>query len=211
MAKFEPIQNWQKDISAERSIYEVAKKSFSLIGGKREGTICFWSLIASVIVPPTVTFSFPNLVGNVDRQLDFSYNISSILLAYYAGIFGFVLAAFSVIVGLLGTDTLVSLAKVKKDSRSVSEFKFLLFGFVYALFIFGFFILFSVLIWVMASPEGIVNLLPDTGILRAISLCVNCIILVLFVYSIFQLKTLIWNVYQIVLAVTIVRGSASTK
>ncbi|WP_290495132.1 hypothetical protein [Hyphomonas sp. UBA4494] len=198
--KFDFISDWKKDIGSEDSIYEVVFKAAPLIGGKLETAIVLILLLLSVIVPVVCGVWLPQYVSGAEKQLEFCHAFSGLVIGYYASLLGFITAAFSIILGLFDKSVFIALASIKNRKRGISEFKFMFFAFLYALFVFGFFLVVSTFFWVGSFSESFLTLLGENRAARVLFLIANSMQVIAFLYSVLQLKTLVWNVYQIVLA-----------
>lgn len=206
MTEFEPIENWEQDIRSESSIYSVVKVSIGLIGNKAEQRLVLGLLALSLVATVVSAFWFPELVAEQKKQLQFARDVNQILIGYYATMLGFITASFSVVLGIFNKGIFVALARQRKKSRPVSEFKFMFFGFLHALFVFGTLLALSFTIWASCHENGPAKMMPNSHAINSLIMLINFWLCVGFLYSLLQIKTLIWNVFQVVIADVILHG-----
>ena len=203
------ITDWRKDLFSEKSLYAGAGISFSFVGGARERRFLLFLFVGMLIASVMASILRPELVANLDAQLKFLSSSSGDLFGFYSTMLGFVIAGFTILIGVMDKKNLQNLAQVKHKGRDISEFKFVYYSFILTLIVFGFGTFIFGLLHFVCKENGVAELLVATFNeniwVRSMGLILNVTSITFFVYSILMLKSFVWNIYQLVLVNVVIK------
>lgn len=212
--KFEPVDNWSRDVFSEKSLREIYLKSRHIVGNNRDRSIVFWiwATLSLGIIVAQVGF---NSISDPELSISLARSWASLGASYASSILGFLIAGFAIFATGASAANLQALAKVKRVERPFSEFKFVYFNFLYAFTHFGIFLalcLFTYIgldkgspIW--ATAETIHKCAPGLVNIGAAQVCV--LVATYSFATLLILKSFIWNLYQgLLLSVTLAKPPA---
>lgn len=198
--KTDLVQNWIEDLGKEKGFVDVVRVSWSVVGN--------WGDVYATVGVFIIGSAGSGLVAAWRPEyLDLS--AASKLLQTWAtmgvgmatSILGFLIAGFAIFATMTSRDTFVVLAKVRKRQRSISEFKFVFFNFLYVFAHYIIYLLISIFVIALCSEESVVpNAVelyeaPAPGVL-ALGAVICTAFASYSLHMILILRGFIWNMYQ---------------
>jgi len=199
--KYQVIENWKEDILSEKDFFSLVKKSIPIVGNNtelrhfRRACLALYVIFIAIYIFKRSWFASSN---DIQKFVEIA---TGSLIGVYASLLGFVLAGFAIIISMFSREVFLILAKVKKKDREVSEFKFIYFSFIYTLFVFGIGLFLSFFLFILTVEDGLVEVFQARAVKTSDVFLISLAFVVVgwFIYSLLLLKTLVWNLYQLVL------------
>ncbi len=198
--KIEPIDGWRADATNDQNLLGVAKAAWGTVGNKSDII-----LSVAICVALLIGFAFAqhnDLVADAPVIAASLNSWAGLVSNVAVSILGFLIAGFSIFATMTKPSIFRLLAMYKSGGRSISEFKFVFYNFLYifvhymVLLAFGIFVVFSTTnqspIWFIADkldPNPVIDIDMIAGFFASafVSYVFFCILL---------LKSFVWNLYQ---------------
>lgn len=195
---------WQESLLAEKSLWQVFKRSPTFWKRKTNALIILLSICISLLVSALDTYAFYNKDAP-SFALDSAIN----LLAktgkdYSLTMLGFLLAGFTIFATITKPELFIELAEVPKDKKT-SQLQFIFFSFIGVFVHYLCFLSLCLIIHIGITDDGILSQLYTTlfspSALHLFSLYQLgfWLLTIWFTIAVVVLKSFVWNLYQIFL------------
>jgi hypothetical protein len=196
------IEKWKDDLASEKDFISVIYVSWRDVGSKNDlyASVVLFSIcaMASVFCALVVPYRL-----NAPLAAALAVQWSTIGLSFASSVLGFIIAGFSIFATMTDRRLFHTLAKIKKDGRSVSEFKFVFYNFLYVFFHYIIYTLICLSVVILLSKGApIWRIARDNYpsiFIDFSSVLACCAISTYTIHIVFVLKTFIWNLYQSIL------------
>lgn len=196
------IENWSKDLSAEKDFFAVMAISWKDVGDKKD---LYFTLILFLfcLIVSSVLYSVQPYRLSAPLAAGLAVQWSSVGISLSSSILGFIIAGFSIFSTMTDRKLFHILAKIKKEGRGISEFKFVFYNFLYVFWHYLFYLLLCILVLVLASKGAPVWRLAKefypNKIIDFLSVIFCSALAIYTIHVVFVLKNFIWNLYQSIL------------
>ena len=194
------IEDPRADVIAERNLWHVFRKSIGLVGKPLD---YIPSIVLAVVALPASYIGEYRLQSLVclERQEKMLVTWSSLSVNFAIAILGFLIAGFSIFATLSDKELFRKLASYRRTDRSISQFKFIFFNFLYVFVIYLVVVITSAVLAVLSEENSPVDYLlhklgsADEPAIRVVFCTVICVYLALVLHALLILRGFIWNIY----------------
>lgn len=194
------IKNWREDATSDTNFTKVLRSSFGVVGNRRDFLVVvilyILSLLCIIFSSHFGTLASPqNVAKMVGQWATLSANMSVAIL-------GFLIAGFSIFATMTRPSLFRYMARYKSDGRSISDFKFVFYNFLYIFIHYLILLSISVLTSVLFTPNSPLWYLADIAydifpkFVSILTASYGAAIVVYMMFSLLLLKSFLWNLYQ---------------
>ncbi|HAY06056.1 MAG TPA: hypothetical protein PKV67_11510 [Hyphomonas sp.] len=198
---FKKIDEWEKDLFKEKTLWTVLKISAPYVGDPKE--VRLLTILGAILCGCSVLsfVAFNDWFAAAERLRSIARESIEFTAPFYVGVFGFVFAGFSIIVSLFNGEALKVLASHRDEKRPFSELKHIYFTFIYVMSVLLAGLVASFLLYTLNQEGGILGAFQQELEWWAALLAISSIIVsvMIFLYTLLMIKSLIWSLYQLVL------------
>jgi len=194
------IDNWRDDATGDDSFAKVIRSSFGVVGNKTDLIV-----VAALFVIALVGIAFAQKEGLIAHPRDVAKMVGqwAVLSANVSvAILGFLIAGFSIFATMTRPSLFRFMARYKANGRSISDFKFVFYNFLYIFVHYLSVLAISIITSFMFVPQSpawffadrLYDVIPNAVQLSVVIYAAFFIVYVIF--SLLLLKSFLWNLYQ---------------
>lgn len=199
-----PIPNWQKDVFSEKTLSAAVRAAFGVVGSPHDVAITIFVGAVGIAIGVGSTF-FWDWTAEPGVTARIVQGWSVVAAGFASAILGFLIAGFSIFAAMTDKALFHELASIKSNGRSISDFKFVFYNFIYVFIQYllylavSLFVCFSFVdhspIWFLAS-----NIYDhDAYLVKFCTLLFAVFFASYSVYALLLLRSFIWSMYQALL------------
>lgn len=194
------IDNWRDDATSDTDFVKVIRASVGVVGNKGDFVLvvalCVLSAIGIAVAHCADVISHPREIAKmIGAWSTLSANMTVAIL-------GFLIAGFSIFATMTRPSLFRFMARYKADGRSISDFKFVFYNFLYIFIHYLILLAVSVLTAIFFVPQSPIWFLAQIGyqrfpeFIQIASIAYGSFIVIYIVFALLLLKSFLWNLYQ---------------
>ena len=195
------IPDWKKDVFSDKTLGRVLRASIGVVGSPYDAALAAAAMVFGMTIGTLSTFSweFTASAGVIAAILQ---DWSIVAAGFAAAILGFLIAGFSIFATMTEKSLFHDLAQIKSNGRSISDFKFVFYNFLYVFIHYLFYMAMSLFVCFMFVPASPIwfawSLVSDIDpyLARFCTLCFAIFFGSYSLYAVLLLRSFIWSMYQ---------------